>query len=128
MAGVEDVRRLALGLPESAERDHHGFPSFRVRGRIFATLPDNGHAHIMIDPEEVRIAVAENPGICAELWWGKRLACVRVTLAAADPDLLAELLTDAWRRAAPAAVARAFDGPSGPDQSAGRPDRRDRRA
>ncbi len=29
---------MALALPESVEQDHHGMPSFRVRGRIFATL------------------------------------------------------------------------------------------
>ena len=39
----DEARRLALALPESAEQDHHGFPSFRIRGRIFATLPDDTH-------------------------------------------------------------------------------------
>ena len=33
-----DVREIALALPDAIEQDHHGRPSFRVRGKIFATL------------------------------------------------------------------------------------------
>ena len=36
----EEARRLALALPEAVEQDHHGRPSFRVAGKIFATLWD----------------------------------------------------------------------------------------
>jgi hypothetical protein len=38
--------------------------------------------------------------VCAEVMWGKRRAAVRVTLSATDPDLLADLLADAWERKA----------------------------
>ncbi len=31
------------------EQAHHGKPSFRVRRRIFATLPDDGHLNVMIE-------------------------------------------------------------------------------
>jgi len=34
----EEARALALSLPEAVEQDHHGRPSFRVDGKIFATL------------------------------------------------------------------------------------------
>lgn len=30
---------LALALPEVTEADHHGIISFRIAGRIFATVP-----------------------------------------------------------------------------------------
>lgn len=33
------VRRLALVEPEAYEADHHGFPSYRVRGKIMAGDP-----------------------------------------------------------------------------------------
>lgn len=36
----QQVHAIALGFPEAVEQDHHGFPSFRVRSKIFATLPD----------------------------------------------------------------------------------------
>ncbi len=96
-----DVRRLALALPESVEQDHHGFPSYRVEGKIFATQPDPEHLHVMVDESTIREAVAEDPVACSEQWWGKRLACVRITLHLAGPDQIGELLTDAWERKAP---------------------------
>ena len=41
MIDVANARKLALSFPEAEERDHQGHPSFRVRGKIFATLwPD----------------------------------------------------------------------------------------
>jgi hypothetical protein len=36
---LQRVRSLALALPETVEQDHFGNPSFRVRGKIFATVP-----------------------------------------------------------------------------------------
>jgi hypothetical protein len=92
---IEEARRLALSLPETVEQDHHGRPSFRVRGRIFATLWDEGHMNVMLDEPGILTAVQSDPEVCSEVWWGKRLSAVRVTLAAIDPNLLADLLADA---------------------------------
>jgi hypothetical protein len=90
-----DVRRLALALPGAEERDHHGFPSFRVGGRIFATLPDAGTLRAMLDEGGIRTAIHDAPSVCSEQWWGKRLAAVAVDLAAADEALVARLLEEA---------------------------------
>jgi len=90
------VRRVALALDGAEERDHHGSPSFRGR-RIFATLPDETHLHVMLPEEEIRAAVAEWPEWTEEKWWGRRLAALRVDLGSCDPDVVAELLEDAWR-------------------------------
>ena len=89
---------MALALPDAAEQDHHGRPSFRVKGRIFATLWDPEHMNVMVDEPGIRTAVEAHPEICAEVWWGKRLAAVRVDLRRASEELLGELLTDAWER------------------------------
>lgn len=89
------------------EQDHHGRPSFRVAGRIFATLWDADHANVMLDEPGIRTAVERHPGACAERWWGKRLAAVQVDLAAVDDAVLAELLEDAWEGRAPARLTRA---------------------
>jgi hypothetical protein len=40
VVSVDQARRFALSLPEAVEQDHHGRPSFRVAGKIFATLWD----------------------------------------------------------------------------------------
>ena len=96
MLSAEDARRLALTLPDAVERDHHGRPSFRVGGRIFATLWDPEHMNVMVDEPGIHTAVQAHPEICREVWWGKRLAAVRVTLPLTGADLLGELLEDAW--------------------------------
>lgn len=100
MVTHEQVRALALALPGSVELDHHGRPSFRVSGRIFATLWDEDHMNAMLDQDGIRTAVQDRPDVCAEMWWGKRLAAVQVTLSAADEALVGELLQDAWERRA----------------------------
>jgi hypothetical protein len=92
----DEARGIALSLPEAAEQDHHGRPSFRIGGRIFATLWDEDHMNVMVDEPGILTAVQSHPEVCAEVWWGKRLAAVRVTLSATDPGLLADLLTDAY--------------------------------
>jgi hypothetical protein len=66
------ARRLALALPEAVERDHHGMPSFRVRGKIFATAPGDGHLRVRADEGEIRACVAQDPAAFAEFWWGSR--------------------------------------------------------
>lgn len=101
MLSADDARRLALELPEAVEQDHHGRPSFRVAGRIFATLWDAGHLNVMLDEDGIRTATQTHPELCEEVWWGKRLAAVRVMLKRADTELVAELLSDAWEGKAP---------------------------
>jgi hypothetical protein len=108
MVELERARALALALPDAVEQDHHGRPSFRVRRRIFATLWDQEHMNVMVDHDGVLTAVQASPKICAEVWWGKRLAAVRVDLRLADADLLGELLRDSWERKAPAGLVEAF--------------------
>jgi hypothetical protein len=97
----DHVRRLAMALPETIEQQHWGNPSFRVRGRIFATVPDSGHVNVMIDPFDVDGVVRENPKSCEELLWGKEVRGVRVDLRNAPPKVVETLLEMAWRRKAP---------------------------
>lgn len=99
---VDEARSLALSLPEAVEQDHHGRPSFRVGGRIFATLWSEERMNVMLDEDGVRTAVEAAPAICEEVWWGKRLAAAGVTLGRVDRELLADLLRDAWEGKAPA--------------------------
>ena len=82
---ADEARALALSLPEAVELDHHGRPSFRVGGKIFATLWSEARMNVMLD----------------EGGMGKRPSAVGVTLARTDRKLLGELLTDAWEHKAP---------------------------
>ena len=92
---------MALSLPEAVEQDHHGRPSFRVGGKIFATLYTEERMNVMLDEGGILTALHAVPDACEEVWWGKRLAAVGVTLARVEPDQLRELLTDAWEQKAP---------------------------
>jgi hypothetical protein len=106
MVSREDARRIALGLPEAVEQDHHGRPSFRVGGRIFATQWTDEHMNVMLDEGGIRTAVEAEPEICEEVWWGKRLAAVRVDLTRVDAERLEGLLADAWEGKAPKRLLR----------------------
>src|SRR5439155_19096500 len=84
---LEAARQFALSLPETTEEPHFEKASFRVRGKIFATVPADGeHLHIFVDEHAARALAAENPAAFEELWWGKRLTGVRVNLPAADEE------------------------------------------
>jgi hypothetical protein len=115
MVSLQEAAALALSFPEAVEQDHHGRPSFRVAGRIFATVPDDEHLNVLLDEEDVHEVLAGGEPACEELRWGSQLRGVRVGLGAVDHAVLAELLDGAWRRKAPRRlVAAAGNGtPSG---------------
>ena len=103
---TDEARALALSLPEAVELDHHGRPSFRVGGRIFATLWSEERMNVMLDEGGILTAVESAPDACEQVWWGKRLAAVGVTLAVTEREFLGELLTDAWEQRAPKRLVR----------------------
>jgi hypothetical protein len=96
-----EVRTIALALPEATETEHWGNPSFRVYGRIFATVPNPAHLNVMVDPFDVDAVVREVPEGCSPLHWGKQVRGVKVTLASASAASVANLLEVARRRKAP---------------------------
>ena len=104
MSTLAEARAIALGLPGAEERDHHGRPSFRVSGRIFATLWDSEHMNVMLDEPGIRTYAAREGDVFEAVWWGRRLAALRVRLAGTEADELRELLTDAWEGKAPASA------------------------
>jgi hypothetical protein len=93
-------------LPEAIESDHHGRPSFRVDGKIFATLWDQDHMNVMLDQDGIRTAAQAHPGTCQEFWWGKRLGALSVDLGAVEAGTLGDLLDDAWEGKAPKRLTR----------------------
>lgn len=106
------VRKLAMALPEATEEPHFDMWSFRVRGKIFATVPPDGrHLHVFVDAEAVRMAVAADSSSYEELWWGKKLAGLRVNLASARPAAVRDLLRSSWRCKAPKRLVAAFETP-----------------
>jgi hypothetical protein len=109
---LDAARAFALSLPEVTEQPHWGSPSFRVKGKIFCTIPESGHGRtlrVFVDEDEIRAAVDEDPATFEAVWWGKQLSGVDVRLAKAKTARVRELLEDAWRLRATATLLKEYD-------------------
>jgi hypothetical protein len=62
--------------------------------------------NVMLDEGGILTAIQSRPDTCEEVWWGKRLAAVRVDLRRVDTGTLADLLADAWEGKAPKRLVR----------------------
>ena len=111
---ADHARHYALSFPEVAESPHFDSASFRVRGKIFVTLPaGDEQLHVFVGEDETKAFVAEDGDAFEELWWGKKLWGVRVNLSCAPRAGIEELIDSAWRRKAPKRVVDAFDASEG---------------
>jgi hypothetical protein len=96
------VRALALALPEATEAPHFQYASFRVRGKIFATMPPAGDAlHLFLAETAREQALALHGAFVDKLLWGGKVVGVRVALDAADAKVVRALLARAWEAKAP---------------------------
>jgi hypothetical protein len=110
MSDLDQARRFAMSLPEVTEQPHHDMSSFRVRGKIFVTVPpDEEHLHVFVDEPEITASVAEDPAAFEPLRWGHQVRGVRVNLAAAPADRVQELIAESWRRKAPRRLLADYD-------------------
>ena len=99
---LQRARKFALSLPESTEAPHFAYTLFRVRGKIFATVPPDGVVmHIFVDDDQRAPLIAAHPEIFSALHWGVRVVGVKVLLAQAKADTVKRLLTQSWMRKAP---------------------------
>ena len=115
MLDANDVRRIALSLPETVEKELWNHPTFHVAGRMFVTVPGDGTSFAVRCPRHERgELIASEPD---KFWVPPHEAnssWVRARLAALDDlDELYVMLVDSWRQAAPAGLAETFT-PSGP--------------
>lgn len=108
------VRTFALLLPEVTEQPHFDFGSFRVRGKIFVTLPpDEEHIHVFAPEAYREQAFAMYPEWAEKLLWGGKVVGVRIALASAPAAAVKALIKHAWEHKAPKALlaqARASEG------------------
>ena len=101
-----------MSLPETTEEPHFDLSSFRVRGKIFATVPQGGkQLRVFVDDLEVQALIAEDAGTYEQVVWGKRVVAgaVCIHLPTAEPAVVRELLEAAWRRRAPKRLIAALD-------------------
>lgn len=96
----DDVRRIALSLPETTEGSHMGHPDFRVGGKIFIGLPakDGNLVNIKSTAINVDALVREDPETYRDAWGGRWLG---VKLDRVSRAKLRALIEEAWSLAAP---------------------------
>jgi hypothetical protein len=112
MADADDVRRLALALPEVVEIDSAGF-DFRVAGKGFVwSYPERlpGRPRVIRtdvavlyvgDEAEKQALLLGEPGLFFTTPGYDGLPLVMLRLPAVGVDRLSELITDAWRMRVP---------------------------
>ena len=99
----EDVRAIAMLLPEAVEGAHQGNPDFRISGRIFATLwTEEDRVVVKLTPEMQAAMVDAEPDVFEPIpgAWGGR-GWTNVDLNTADEETLRSALLAAWRNVAP---------------------------
>jgi hypothetical protein len=96
---ADDFRRIALSFPDTEERAHMNHPDFRVHGRIFATLTQDGlSGMVKLSPEQQQNYLDAAPDVfeLAAGAWGRGGATM-VRLKAAKKTLVRKALETAWR-------------------------------
>jgi len=102
----DDVRALALMLPDVSEGAHQGHPDFRIGGRIFATLwVEEERVVLKLTPADQARLLAQAPDLFTPIEgaWGRR-GWTNLDLWDADEATLRDGLLAAWRTVAPAAL------------------------
>jgi hypothetical protein len=122
MADADDVRRVALALPDVEEIDSDGF-DFRVSGKGFVwSYPERlpGQRRVIRtdiavlfvgDEAEKQALLLGEPEVFFTVSGYDGWPLVMLRLAQVDIERLTELVTDAWRMRAPRDLAGELDGP-----------------
>lgn len=124
MADLDDVRRLALALPETTEGTSYGRLAWKVKGKAFlwerpltradrealgTATPDGVVLGVSVADVGVKeVLVAAEPELCFTTPHFDGYPAVLVKLDAAGPADLEELVTEAWLARAPRRLAQAF--------------------
>jgi YjbR len=94
---VAAVRKIALSLPGATEEPHFHYSSFRINGKIFATMPpSNDLLHVFVPEPDRQAAVAAHPGSCEALHWGKFVVGLKIRLGVASDALVKDLIRAAY--------------------------------
>ena len=100
---IATVRTCALSLEDVTEQPHHQYSSFRVRGKIFVTVPpEEDVIHVFVGEEDRERALAMYPAWAAKLLWGGKVVGLRITLAEAPAAAVKALVRQAHATRAPA--------------------------
>jgi hypothetical protein len=95
---IDSVRKHAMSLESVTEEPHHNYSSFRVRGKIFVTIPpDEEFIHVFVGEEDREPALTMHPDFVEKLLWGTKVVGLRISLAAAKPTMVTSLVGKAYK-------------------------------
>ena len=102
----EDLISLAHGLPETAESSHFGNRDFRVRGKIYLTLPSSEFCVVKLTPDQQQMVLATVPEhiLAVPGAWGLK-GWTRLFHHMLDDDIIYGLVRQGWRNVAPKSMA-----------------------
>jgi hypothetical protein len=124
VAGWDDVRRVALALPETSERTSHGNASWRVRDKLFVwerplrpadlrALGDAAPAGPILGARVEHVGakealLADDPGVYFTTPHFEGYPAILVRLEGIDVDELEEVIVEAWLARAPKRLAKEY--------------------
>ena len=110
MATWDDVRRLALALPEAEESTTYKKPAFKVAGKNFAWESPHVRGALALNCEagELPLMIEARPEMFFTTPHYDGYPIVLVRLKTADTDELAERIEESWLIAAPKSLADAY--------------------
>ena len=110
MSSGEDLREIALSLPEASERETWGSATFRVREKIFVIMSGDGTgASVKATRDEQSALIAEDPETFTYPAYVGQHGWIGIDVQRIGDEHLRELVTEAWRMTAPKRAVRAFD-------------------
>jgi len=112
VATDDDVRRIALSLPEVTEKPSYGTPGFRVKDKLFLRIRAEAEGGLVVfvpDLVDKEALLASDADVFFTTPHYDGYATVLVHLDKIDLDQLTELITDSWRVKAPPKVLAAYE-------------------
>ena len=108
MISIETFQKLSLSFPNTTEEPHFHKTSFRIKGKIFATLEkETGIACIMLSPKDQSVYCLIDPTVVYPVpnKWGLK-GSTYVVLKKVKKKILFEMLISAYCKVAPTHLAQ----------------------
>jgi len=106
----ETVREIAITLPGAVEGKSYGTPAFHVDKKLFVRFHQSGESVvIMIHVNEREALMKIDPETFYITNHYLNYPAMLVRLSTVQPDDLRKLITESWRRSAPAKLVAAYD-------------------
>jgi hypothetical protein len=109
----EQLRLLALALPRVEEGTSYGTPAFKVAGKLFVRLHQDGVSLVVkIDPGERAMRMKADPETFYITDHYLNYPWILVRISSVEVDDLRDMLEEAWRLTAPRQLVSEYDGAS----------------